>query len=181
MYGQVVNQLIGFGVDPDTGLPTASDKCWEELIKAHPKAGRFKTKPFPLYKHLQTLFAGKTATGQFAISSTGATTRKIEDEIAVKDSSDESFGEFMGNVVIGKKKKVKKDAPLTAVKQRGRQPPLKKSPTGKVFDLLSSTQSQSLQRRYEYSVNCTQRNTQSGNVYSLKNIPRTHPVMQRHF
>ena len=32
---------------------------------------------------------------------------------------------------------VNKDAPLTAVKQRTRQPLLKKSPTDKVFDLLA--------------------------------------------
>ena len=63
MYGYIVNQLGGFGIDPDTGLPTASEKCWEDFIKAHPKAGRFKTKPFPLFNDLQTLFAGKVATG----------------------------------------------------------------------------------------------------------------------
>ena len=96
MYGYIVNQLSGFSIDPDTGLPTASEKCWEDFIKAHPKAGRFKTKPFPLFNDLQTLFAGKVATGQFAISSTGATKRKIEDDISVDDSSDESFGEFLG-------------------------------------------------------------------------------------
>ena len=64
MYGYIVNQLSGFGIDPDTGLPTASEKCWEDFIKAQPKAGRFKTKPFPLFNDLQTLFAGKVATGQ---------------------------------------------------------------------------------------------------------------------
>lgn len=128
MYGYIVNQLSGFGIDPDTGLPTASEKCWEDFIKAHPKAGRFKTKPFPLFNDLQTLFAGKVATGQFAISSTGATKRKIDDEISVDDSSDESLVTAIVN----------KDAPLTAVKQRTRQPLLKKSPTDKVFDLLSS-------------------------------------------
>ena len=128
MYSYIVNQLSGFGIDPDTGLPTASEKCWEDFIKAHPKAGRFKTKPFPLFNHLQTLFAGKVATGQFAISSTGATKRKIDDEISVDDSSDESLVTAIVN----------KDAPLTAVKQRTRQPLLKKSPTDKVFDLLSS-------------------------------------------
>ena len=77
---------------------------------------------------MQTLFAGKIASRQFAISSTGATKWKIEDEIAVDDSSDESFGGYMGNIVIMKKENVKKDAPLTAVKQRDRQPLLKKSP-----------------------------------------------------
>ena len=46
MYGYIVNQLSGFGIDPDTGLPTASEKCWEDFIMAHPKTGRFKTKPF---------------------------------------------------------------------------------------------------------------------------------------
>ena len=107
MYGYIVNQLSGFGIDPDTGLPTASEKCWEDFIKTHPKAGRFKTKPLPLFNDLQTFFAGKVATGQFAISLTGATKRKIEDDISVDDSSD-------------------------------RQPLLKKSPTDKVFDLLSS-------------------------------------------
>ena len=63
-YGYIVNQLSGFGIGPDTGLPTTSDKCWEEFIKAHAKAGRFETKPFPLFKDLQTLFAGK-AVGDF--------------------------------------------------------------------------------------------------------------------
>ena len=65
-------------------------------------------------------------TGQIAISSTGATKRKIEDEIAVDDFSDESFGEFMGNIIVVKKENVNKDAQLTAVKQRDRQPLLKK-------------------------------------------------------
>ena len=139
MYGYIINQLSGFGIDPDKGLPTALDKCWEELIKAPPKAGRFKTKPFPLFKVLQTLFVGKVATGQFAIFSKGAMKRKIEDEIAVDDSSDESFGEFLGNIAIVKKENVNKDAPLTTVKRRDRQPLLKKSPTEKVFDLLLST------------------------------------------
>ena len=37
-----------------------------------------------------------------------------------------------------KKENVNKDAPLTAIKQRDRQPLLKKSPTDEVFDFLSS-------------------------------------------
>ena len=61
-----------------------------------------------------------------------------DDEISVDDSSDEAFGEFMGIIVIVKKENVNKDAPLTAIKQRDRQPLLKKSPTDKVFDFLSS-------------------------------------------
>ena len=80
MYGYIVNQLGGFSVDPDTGLPTASDKCWEDFMKAHPKAGRFKTKPF----------AGKIATGQFAILLTGSTKRKSEENIVADDSGDKT-------------------------------------------------------------------------------------------
>ena len=57
MYGYIVNQLSGFGIDPDTGLPTASNKSLEKSIKAHPKAGRFKTRPFPLFLDLQIRFA----------------------------------------------------------------------------------------------------------------------------
>ena len=154
MHGYIFNQLSGFGIDPDTGLPTASRKCWEKFTKAHPKAGRLKTKLLSLFKDLQALFAGKVATGQLAISSTEATKRKIEDKIAVDDSSDESFGEFMGNIVIVKKGNVHKDAPLTAVKQRDRQPLLRKSPTDEVFELLSSIvcgkSKSNLQRRYGF-------------------------------
>ena len=29
MYGYIINQVSGFGIDPGTKLPTASDKCWE--------------------------------------------------------------------------------------------------------------------------------------------------------
>ena len=127
MYGYIVNQLSGFGIDPDTGLPAASDKCWEEFIKAHAKAGRFETKPFPLFKDLQTLFAGKGS--YWTICDSGATKRNIEDRTSVDDSSDDSFCEFMGNIIIVKEGNVNKDSPLTAVKYRDRQPLLKKSPT----------------------------------------------------
>ena len=124
---------------------------------------------------METLCAGKVATGQFAISSTGATKRKIEDEISVDDSSDESFVTAIVN----------KDAPLTAVKQRDRQPLLKKSPTDKVFDLLSSIvggKSESkLSEALRIFSELHSKIILSGNVYSLKNIFPTHPVMQRHF
>ena len=105
-----------------------------------------------------------------------------DDEISVDDSSDESFGEFTGNIVIVKKENVNKDAPLTAANQRDRQPLLKKSPTDKVFDLLSSTvggKSESKLAHYVSSVNCILRNKLSGNVYNKDNIFPTHPVMRR--
>ena len=92
MYGYIVNQLSGFGIDPDTGLPTASNKSLEKSIKAHPKAGRFKTRPFPLFLDLQTLFAGKVATGQFAISS-GRSRMKSQTTILVTIHS-VSFSSF---------------------------------------------------------------------------------------
>ena len=52
-------------------------------IKAHAKAGRFETKPFPLFKDLQTLFAGKVATGQFAIQGQRRGISRIEPQSTI--------------------------------------------------------------------------------------------------
>ena len=145
------------------------------LHQGPPQNRSFQDETFPLFNDLQTLFAGKVATGQFAISSTGATKRKIDDEISVDNSSDESLVTAIVN----------KDAPLTAAKQRTRQPLLKKSPTVKFLicchQLWVENQSPNLLRHYGSSVNYTLRNILSGNMYNLKNIFQTHPVMQRHF
>ena len=40
---------------------------------------------------VQTLFAGKVAAGQFAISLTGSTERKFGEDIVVDDSGDQSM------------------------------------------------------------------------------------------
>ena len=98
----------------------------------------FQNETFPLYRDLQTLFAGEVATDQFAISSTGSTKRKLEEDIVVDDCGDESFCDLVGNNFIVKEEEITKDAPLMAAKQRERQPLLKKSSTEKVLDLLSS-------------------------------------------
>ena len=112
MYGYIVNQLSEFGIDPDTDLPTVSDKYWKEFIKSHPEAGRLKVRPSPFSEDLQTLFASKVAMGQLMISSTGATKRKQEDEIVLDDfkrptpgwalmNSSQHLSEIVGRPVWG--------------------------------------------------------------------------------
>ena len=60
----------GFGWDAEKGLPTAPDDVWERYLQAHPKAAPFRCKQLPFYEELKTIFSGKTATGNYAVSST---------------------------------------------------------------------------------------------------------------
>lgn len=62
-------ELSGFGWDHDRNLPTAPNDTWNRYIAAHPEAGPFRNIPFPQYEVLDTVFAGKCATGEFAQSS----------------------------------------------------------------------------------------------------------------
>jgi hypothetical protein len=59
----------GFGIDPNTGGPTAPAEVWSSYIQAHPDAAQFRYKPFTLFDELDSIFSGKVATGKYAKSS----------------------------------------------------------------------------------------------------------------
>jgi len=59
----------GFGWDPVTKIPTAPDDVWVRYLSAHPKAREYRNTTLPLYEELEEIFAGRSATGVFAVSS----------------------------------------------------------------------------------------------------------------
>ncbi|OAV85288.1 hypothetical protein PTTG_30639, partial [Puccinia triticina 1-1 BBBD Race 1] len=58
----------GFGWDEDRGTVTADNTVWDKLIAAHPRQNfaKLKDKPFPVYDLAQSVFLGKSATGEIA-------------------------------------------------------------------------------------------------------------------
>ena len=67
IYSYIMNNS-GFGIDPDTHVPTAAKSVWETLIIAHPSAGQFKGKPLKYFEELDLIFSGGGATGKYAKS-----------------------------------------------------------------------------------------------------------------
>ena len=72
MYSTLLENS-GFGVDPITNGPTASDSVWDAFCKAHPKAIQFRDKPLKSFEELDCIFSGKSATGKYAQSSVPVT------------------------------------------------------------------------------------------------------------
>ena len=61
MYSTLLDNS-GFGVDPITKGPTASDSVWDAFCKAKPKAIQFRDKPLKSFGELDCIFSGKSAT-----------------------------------------------------------------------------------------------------------------------
>jgi hypothetical protein len=77
----------GFGIDPNTGGPTAPAEVWSSYIQAHPDAAQFRYKSLTLVDELDSIFSGKVATGKYAKSSNVVLNNKRLRE----DSVDESW------------------------------------------------------------------------------------------
>ncbi|KAF8171127.1 Myb/SANT-like DNA-binding domain-containing protein [Pholiota molesta] len=61
-----LRQASGFGWDDGTKKVVATDTVWENYIKAHPRAARWRTTAFPLYDDMHYLVHGVVATGDDA-------------------------------------------------------------------------------------------------------------------
>ena len=59
----------GFGFDQTTGLYTAPNEVWNEYIRSHKDAKPYRLKPLKFYDILYEIYNGRSATGQYAISS----------------------------------------------------------------------------------------------------------------
>lgn len=57
----------GFGWDPTTGMPTAPDSVWDDLIAVYPQAKEFKSRPLFMYHELDIIMSRTAATGAFAV------------------------------------------------------------------------------------------------------------------
>ena len=66
----------GFGWDHDKDLPTAPDDVWDKYLSAHPKAAPFRYTALPNRGELEVVFEGKSATGEFAMSTGFAATTR---------------------------------------------------------------------------------------------------------
>jgi Myb/SANT-like DNA-binding domain len=60
----------GWGVDPDTGLLTASEEAWEEEIRVHPDSKWHRTNRLENLHLLEELFTNTIATGSLATGNT---------------------------------------------------------------------------------------------------------------
>lgn len=52
--------MSGFSWDPEKLCVIADDQVWAKYLKFHPCAAKFRTKPFPLYNKLHTIFVEDT-------------------------------------------------------------------------------------------------------------------------
>jgi hypothetical protein len=67
----------GFGFDPYTLVPTASDNVWEDYLKSNAtnaKAAKFRYETLSRAEDLRVIFEGRIATGVYAQASSSAAT-----------------------------------------------------------------------------------------------------------
>ena len=64
-----ISENSGFGIEADGSRYTATNQCWDEYIKSHKEAAKFRYKPIADIELLTDAFSGKTATGKFAQTS----------------------------------------------------------------------------------------------------------------
>lgn len=121
----------GFGINPETLVPSAPADVWEKYIEAHPAAAAFRYKALPHFDDLESIFTGKVATGKYAMSSvtpTGGEKKRYRDILSDEEenmenerlSDDEgneaSEDELPRNAQKGLKKEVKPYVRVAKVK-----------------------------------------------------------------
>lgn len=48
----------GFGFDPIREIPTCSDEVWEEFVKVHKDAAKFRRAPFMWFQDMDEILTG---------------------------------------------------------------------------------------------------------------------------
>lgn len=90
IYHMLMNNS-GFGIDPDTGGPTACDSVWNAHIAAHKDAASYRYKVLPQYDECTYIFTGQAATGKYAKSSVVLTTPVIPVKVETKHTSESKW------------------------------------------------------------------------------------------
>jgi hypothetical protein len=65
---KMLKEQSGFGWDPVNQRVTAESSVWDSYISSHPNAREFRNQSFPFYDKVESVSAGKVATGKNAIA-----------------------------------------------------------------------------------------------------------------
>jgi len=65
---KTLKEQSGFGWDPVSQRVTAESSVWDSYISSHPNAREFRNQSFPFYEKVESLSAGKVATGKHAVA-----------------------------------------------------------------------------------------------------------------
>ncbi len=93
-YG-IICKLVGtsgFGWNEKESRVEGDKNMWDTYIASNSKAKPYRGKSIPYYKTMKVVFAGRTATGAFAVSSTGASSSQRNAEVEC-DSNGEPYND----------------------------------------------------------------------------------------
>jgi len=86
---EALEDQSGFGVDEE-GNVTAPDNVWEAYIAAHPAAAKYRGRKIDNWELLRECFSGTVATGNRALSNTGA---RLAAELEVRHEDEDDYGD----------------------------------------------------------------------------------------
>lgn len=90
VYNTLMNNS-GFGIDPDTGGPTACDSVWNAHITVHKDAANYRFKVLLQHDECTYIFTGQGATCKYAKSSVVLMTPDIPVKVEIKHNSESKW------------------------------------------------------------------------------------------
>lgn len=92
-----IRQQSGVSWDDQRCMILADPPLWRNIIISHPKAGKFKTKAFPLYEALGELHDGQTAVGTYNFTSTESSQYPTQSQVENVGGDGANHGETSTN------------------------------------------------------------------------------------
>lgn len=93
----------GFGWDEVTQRVTAAPEVWDRYISSHPKASVFRYNTLPYWRELEEIFAGRYATGKYALSTAPSALPPLYISGALQEESDSEASEASSRVGGGRR------------------------------------------------------------------------------